>query len=311
MKPFKAISFFIAVLLAAGCAVEPAQTAETTASPKKETNVQTTVIETTIGKEASASAETEKSIPEIDGEELLAEYLKNTRNFREENMPPETENPTMAEQIYKTLYDFADFYDYRFNYMAFFVDRNDVISVERISMRNNRDLKDSPELFGRQDWEKYYRVTGGRITTGKEYFYQLCQCVSNHYLANGDRDGFETAFQLSDGNLYLTEYAIEGDPMAPASSVLEKISRIGEDRLLLEFTAVTKSLHPEIDEIVRTEQYTVTVCYEYDRWKVDECESRARELLCNEIIQGGTNQESPKTDLPEQIERCLKESGLM
>lgn len=311
MKALKLIILFCLAALSAGCfaydGAGASATGETIPS-QIETTAPITEELPKMTTSFSVPEETKSEEEELSWEQLLA---NSDYNFRELNRPPETENPTITEQIYKVLYDFADFYNYRFCYMAFFVDRNDTISVERIAGRSSRDLENSPERFGRQAWEKYYRVTGGRITTAREYFFQLCQCVSDHYLANGDRDGFETAFQLSDGNLYLTEYALDYVPRVPASSVLNKITQIDKDRLLLSFTAVTKSLHPEIDEIVRTEQYTVTISYEHDHWKVDECESRARELLCNEIIQGGTTGADPKTDLPEQIERCLKESGLM
>lgn len=73
MKPFKSITFFMAVLLAAGCAGEPAETAETTTSPKGESAAQTTAPETTSKKETSASNETQDSVPEIDGERCLKE----------------------------------------------------------------------------------------------------------------------------------------------------------------------------------------------------------------------------------------------
>lgn len=303
MKKNRIILLFLsfAVLFAAGCQADPASGGIEATAPLTEELLETAAP-------SSAPEETESKEDEVSLEELFA---NSTHNYRELNKPKETENPTMAEQIYQTLYVFADFYDYRNCYMSFFMDRNDVISVERVAGTSNRDLEDSPERFGRQTWEKYCRITGGRITTAGEYFFQLCQCVSDHYLANRNRDGFETAFQLSDGNLYLTEYAWEYYHRAPASSVLNEISRIDEDRLLLSFTAETRSLKPEIDDTVYTEQYAVTMSYEHGRWKVDECEDRARELLCNEIIQGGTTGADPKTDLPEQIERCLKESGLM
>lgn len=306
----KSLVLLTAVLFAAGCfAYDGAEilTTEETVPSRIETTASVTeeLSETTTFPPMPAETESEKE--ELSWEKLFAD---SDYNFRELNQPPETENPTMAEQIYRTLYDFADFYNYRFCYMAFFVDRNDVISVERVIFRSNRDLEDSPELFGRQDWEKYYRVTDGRITTAKEYFHQLCQCVSDHYLANGDRDGFETAFQLSDGHLYLTEYALDYIPRAAASSVLDKITQIDEDRLLLEFTTITKSWFPD-DDTVYTDHYTITMCYEHDRWKVDECAVSDMDRLWNEIIQGGTNHESPKTDLPAQIERCLTECGLM
>lgn len=302
MKSRKFLFLFTAVLLAAGCSAHDG--AETSAS---EVTVPSR-IETTapVSEEPTETTTSPSPAETVSLEELFA---NSDNNYRELNKPTETENPTTAQGIYRALYDFADFYNYRYTYMSYFLDRNDVISVERVLYRSNRDLEDSPELFGRQDWEKYYRITGGRITTAKEYFYSLCQCTSDRYLANADRDGFETAFQLSNGQLYLTEYALNYCPRTPASSTLEKISRIDDDHLLLEFAAVTKGYFSD-DEPVYTERYTVTVCYEYDRWKVDECEDRARELLCNEIIEGGAFRENPKTDLPEQIEQRLKEIGL-
>lgn len=310
MKALKLIILFCLAALSAGCfaydGAGASATGETIPSQIETTPPLTEeLLETTAP--FFAPEETKSKEDEVSLEELFA---NSTHNYRELNKPKETENPTMAEQIYKALYDFADFYNYRFCYMAFFVDRNDTISVERIAGRSSRDLENSPERFGRQAWEKYYRVTGGRITTAREYFFQLCQCVSDHYLANGDRDGFETAFQLSDGNLYLTEYALDYVPRVPASSVLNKITQIDKDRLLLEFTTITKSQSPD-DETIYTGHYTVTLCYEHNRWKVDECATDDMDRLWNEIIQGGENHNSPKTDLPEQIERCLKESGLM
>lgn len=281
---------FCLALLSVGCSAD--HVSETSTAENVPEQVETTVPET----------------EPISLEELLA---NSDHNFRELNRPAETENPTAAEEIYRTLYDYADFYDYVRIYMPYFADKNDTIRVERVIYRDNRCLVDSPELFGRQDWEEYYRITGGRITTAKEYYRALCQCASDHFLANDDRDGFETTFQLSDGNLYLSQYAYDGNYTEPASSDLDKITRLDEDRLLLEFTAFTNSYFP--DGAVYTEPYTVTVRYEteYGRWKVDEYDFRATWRLCNEIIQGGTHRESPKTDLPEQIERCLKEIGLM
>lgn len=310
MKTLKRIVLFCLAALLAGCSAhDGAETlsAKETVPSRIETAAPVTGEPSKTTASLSSAEETART-EEISLEELFA---NSDNNYRGLNKPPETENPTTAQGIYRALYDFADFYNYRYNYMSYFLDRSDVISVERVWGRNMRSLEDYPEIFGSRDWERYYRITGGRITTAKEYFYSLCQCASDRYLANSDRDGFETIFQLSDGNLYLTEYALNGwGRRMPASSTLDRITQIEDDRLLLELTAVTAGYFSD-DEPVYTEQYTVTVSYEYGRWKVDVCEDRATDLLCNEIIEGGTFRADPKTDLPEQIERCLKESGLM
>lgn len=316
------------VLLAAGCA-SALETAETIACPKEETAARTTAPETTSRKETSESVETEESVPEIDGEELLAEFLKNTRNFRGENMPPETENPTLAEEIYRLLYDFSDLEYYlwycipesrygfayepetgRHRYLL--PENDDFLVIDQTWINSLAEPED--EHFVILEPIYYSRVRYGEIKTVDEY-YRRMSCVATWEYMALDCPWLGGRLQSSQGNLYVSDFEqrISG---TNSDSVLNKITKIDEDTLRLEFTAAYYYAETRIEN----EDYSVTISkgksYCRDRepdgkWRVDRCDSvNAGDLSC-EIIRGGINGESPKTDLPEQIERCLKESGLM
>ncbi len=300
MKTLKISTFFCFAALLAGCFVHDSAevSAEKTISLTDEAAMLTEKeqAETTTSLALTEEAEEEK-------EDLLEELFSSSDcNFREINRPKETENPTKAEQIYQTLYAFADFYEYQQSYMPLLIDQNDVLFVERIVSKETYNLNE--ENFGQQDFEEFYRVKYGRITTAKEYYYQLLHFVTDHYIARPH--GFYESFQLSGGNLYLTEYAVSPTNMLVGSSSLTRIEETGKDRLTLVFTAELGGVSEE-----STVEYVIPMAYESGCWRIDEYDDSSIRLLYSEIIWGGKDGDQPKTDLPEQIERCLKESGLL
>lgn len=301
MKPFKAISFFIAVLLAAGCAVEPAQTAETTASPKKETNVQTTVIETTIGKEASASAETEEQTDRSGSPPSQTDPAISSEVFEKVSY----ETLSDAEQIYNSLYYFADFKRYTTFELRGDIDTNDCVMVERIYFPH-AGLAD--ETIGTTHFEAFYRIADGNLSNGVDFAEYLDHFASSVYISKTFGEWYKEKFTISDGKIYASEYVIDfyGNWGKTAFVTLDKIEF--SDRLIPSIKLDLSYTDYGIGCADETQaRFTITMSSRGDGWKIDDCSGEGGTIaLVNELFYN----DAP-SHLQEQIERCLKESGLM
>lgn len=329
MRSRKCLFLFLAALLAAGCAVTAPQTAEPTASPKEETAAQTTAPETTSAAETAESADSEPKISRwladyleihsltfTDDDKALVEMIyKNSEiNFREENMPPETEDPTLAEEIYRLLYDYADLNDYLFSYLPMFT-FGEPILADKIWLSHAYNFEDSD--FAQWESEEFVPVKYGTIKTIGDYYRRICRLATWEYIERDD-PWLNGILRSSQGDLYAADFRSTIN-RANSDSVLNKIVRTDDNTLQLEFTAFYFQAMENRE--TETVDYTVTLskekgylsfeCEPDGKWRIDRCDWSAMCDLCSEIINGGEERRSPKTDLPAQIERCLKESGLI
>lgn len=332
MKSYKFLLLFLSVLLAAGCASPAAETAvprsgetaEAPAIPTEEIIKMTAASETTSEKEGTETSKTEESVPEEDGEVLYAEFIKDRNYFREENKPPETEDPTLAEEIYRLLYEFADLSDTLWYIEAAgddyvrdpktgevsrkFSAASDYITAE--STWINPGAEPGDEDFALVNTNYYTRIRYGGIKTVNDYYQRMSRVATWEYMAL-DSPWLGGRIRSSDGNLYVSDFITVMNG-SWSDSDLTKITKTDEDTLRLYFTVT----HYYLDGL--TEDYSVTISkgksYCRDRepdgkWRVDRCKTNYEQELAAEIIKGGRYGE--KTDLPAQIEQCLKESGLM
>lgn len=325
----KSLAFLTAVLFTAGCASAPPETAETTASPKEETAAQTTAPETTSVTETAESTESEpkiskwladyleiRSLTFTDDDKALVEMIyKNSEiNFREENKPSDPKSPTLAKEIYQLLYDYADLNDYLYSYLPMFTFGEPIIA-DRIRLSHSYNFEDSG--FVQWESEEFFPVKYGTVKTIGDYYRRICRLATWEYIERDD-PWLNGILRSSQGDLYAADFRF-GASRANSDSVLNKIVKTDDDTLRLEFTA----FYFQTAENRETEaaDYTVILskgkgylsyeCEPDGKWRIDRCDWNAMCDLCSEIINGGEEGLSPKTDLPEQIERCLKESGLM
>ena len=202
-------------------------------------------------------------------------------------------------------------------------DENSILTLEYVNCDLTKSVADRNFVY--PDYYSCRRVKYGEVQTIWDY-YSLFFEVATLKFKDSDAHLFQKQFLLSDGNLYYFDMAeelsylpgvqyLQTYQMADYDSELNEIRDVSseysehdERRLELSFTASRRDpLFPP------TEKYTVILQHsDQSGWRVDDCSSQyAVGYLVSEILEGGENHASPKTDLPKQIECCLKESGLM
>ncbi|MCM1333715.1 MAG: hypothetical protein NC084_06955 [Bacteroides sp.] len=231
------------------------------------------------------------------------------------NKPEETDDPTLAERVYRALYDFAVFFQYadpcRLYYLC---DQKDAVQREVVSFDRYGGAAIIDKDNARPLCLKYSRVKYGEITTISEYFSRFFQ-VATMTFYRSDACLFDKQFVLSDGDLYLTDepesvsYLTE-DADSRLNDVRAILDRSRAETLELSFTAYYVTYDPDFP---LTEDYIVSLRYDDELgWRVDGCsDERAVGFLIAEILEGGRDHASPKTELLEDIKLWLGQIGLM
>lgn len=341
MKKNRIISLFLSasVLFSASCQADPAPAeieaaATNTQADKTEITDKTEKTAIPIANTLSEKTETEALTEETEpteenfypmrageGKRVFEEGKKYldfsvdgvSYDYELLNKPEETEDPTLAEQLYRALYDFAVFFQvtdpYRLQYLT---DQGDTVKVEGFSIGG---LPVKPEIdkdYVRTCEHIFRRVKYGEVTTLGEYFSRLLQTASPAFL-HSDANLFEKQFVLSNGNLYLTSEPdaytyIKSSADTRLNGIRKILSAASGETMELSFTASY-----EMYDLSYTEDYIVTLSYDEDYgWRVDDCSSQyAVGYLVSEILEGGKDHKSPKTDLLEEIELWLGQIGLM
>lgn len=328
MKSLKTIAFLMAVLLAAGCADTTSAITETTAPLTEETAARTTVSETasageTMTERESGTEHGSRSMRAAEGKRVFEagkSYVESHFSLGEDynydhellNRPEETDDPTLAERLYRALYDFSVFFQYAEPcYLQYLQDPQDVIKTETVAfdwLHKSQTDRD----YAYTDYAAYRRIKYGEITTIDDYYSRFFQ-VATEGFDRSDAHLFKKQFVLSDGNLYLNPEPESVSYQTPsADSRLNRICKVlspsAGEVLELSFTASFERY-----DIPYTEDYVITLRYEDDYgWRVDGCSSaQAVGYLIGEILEGGKDHRSPKTDLPEEIKLWLGQIGLM
>ncbi|MCM1419715.1 MAG: hypothetical protein NC084_07060 [Bacteroides sp.] len=318
MRPLKIIAILMTALFMSGCGTGAVSETEISS----ETTISSAI--TTVSETAAETA------PEADGEALLAAHFQNApRNFRAENRPPETGAATLAEELYRLLYDFAELNDYLYHYVpesfygfirdpetggqrSLLPENDDFITADVMWIDPAADPED--EAFAVVTAERFSRVRYGEIKTVGEYTRRISRVATWEYTAL-DCPWLGGRLRSSGGDLYISDFEQRMGGV-DSESTLNEIVRIDDDTLLLRFTATRYYAETRVER----EDYTVTLSrgksHTRDRepdgkWRVDRCRAENADDLSCEIVRGGINGRSPKTDLPEEIERCLREIGEM
>lgn len=343
MHSKKFLSFLLTVLLLSGCvtpaAEKPVETVSETVPAAAESTAATAEepAETTENPEAmnvpeTTSAEPEETVSEADGDALLAEWMEHIWGFREENKPTESENPTLAEEIYRLLFDFAELDHYLYycgrtgiygrilneesgEYRDLLPPNDDMIVIDKPHINSRDEIESDDELFVINNTVYYSRIRYGEIKTLDEYCRRMSAVATWEYMEL-DCPWLGKRILSSEGNLYMSDFAATMGASPFADLSLKKIAKIDEDTLRLEFTAAEYYTETRIE----SRDFSITISKGKSfaegrkpdgKWRVDRCDWENISDLRDEIFRGGINGQNPKTDLPEQIERCLKESGLM
>lgn len=288
---------------------EPVSQAKTTTEPKP--------AETEEREEADVfpiRAEEGKRVFE-EGKKIVESVYPETdfHDYELLNKPNETEDPTLSDQIYRALYDFSVFFQYMDSqYLDTLAALSDeALTVESIGFYSSGGSETDRD-FVRLVQSRYPRIKNGEITTIWEYYSRFFQVATMRF-KDSEAHLFQKQFALSNGSLYYNAEAIRLTyEKASSGSQLNHIRKIvsenENERLALSFTACYEDFGTPYSE-----DYTVVLEYSDNYgWRIDECSDRyAVGHLYHEILEGGKNYDRPKTDLPGQIERCLRESGLM
>lgn len=285
-------------------ATEPALKTESTAEPKGHEEADVLPIHAEEGKRVFEEGKTivESMYPETDFHDY--ELL---------NKPNEKEKPTLSDQIYQALYNFSVFFQYMDSqYLDTLAALSDeALTVESIGFYGFDQLETDKD-FVHLVQSRYACIKNGEITTIWEYYSYFFQVATMRF-KDSDAHLFQKQFALSGGNLYYCAEAIrltyqKASSGSQINNIRKLFSENENEMLELSFTASYEDFGTPY-----TEDYTVVLEYSDNYgWRIDECSDLyAVGHLYHEILEGGKNYEHPKTDLPEQIERCLKESGLM
>ncbi len=317
MRSLKIGVFFCFAALLAGCFVHDSAevSAEKTISLTDEAAVLTgkKQAETTISLVLTEEAEEGKRVFE-EGKSYIESHfdLGEAHDYELLNRPAETDNPTLAEQLYQALYDFSVFFQYaEAGHLFYLRDPDDSIEVETVGF-DWLHKSQTDRNYAYTDYAVYYRLKYGEITTIDDYYSRFFQVATERF-NRSDAHLFQKQFALSNGKLYLTAEP-QSIPYREAASgsrlngIRKIISADRPEILELSFTASY-----EMYDRPYTKDYIIEMEYEEEYgWRVDGCsDSYAVGHLYQEILGGGENYENPKNDLLEEIELCLWQSGLM
>ena len=174
---------------------------------------------------------------------------------------------TDTEQILQLLDDFGNFYD---DYMLCrepckYLDTSDYVTVERIRGVGAPDEGQPYDAY-------YYRVVGGEITTWDQMREAMYRLATESYVKSELIPTFELCYQVSNGNIYLAEWAgYDGRTLGTDGVYLDSIDETA-DGTLLSFTAPGE---------FEDREFTITLQRTPEGYRIDECGVLAQSLLAD------------------------------
>ncbi len=172
-----------------------------------------------------------------------------------------------AEQIYSSLYSLAEF-----NYYLQFearkdLDMKDAVYIEKLH-QPLAGLDD--KTIGTSYSAAYCRIANGRMSNGVDLAAWIDSFASGVYTAQGLSDFFDRFIIVSDGKIYIHQYAygLGGNWLVTSGLTLDEITTVNDYTIQLKFSFVDYGI--EIGSMPEeTEYFTVVMSNRLGGWKVD------------------------------------------
>lgn len=216
------------------------------------------------------------------------------------------ENLSDAEQIYNSLYNWAEFEKYVTFDLHEDVDYNDFVNVERLRFPT---AGTSDEGVGTTYFEPYYRISDGRMSNGVDFSMWLDSFASEVYLVGIFQDWYKEKFVVSGGAIYASHNILEyyGGWLTTSNLTLDSITPMENDAknpIRLDFSFTDYGI--DIDSTPGTTEYFTVVMSKNNGWKIDSYAGGYINIaLINEFFR---NEDS--SDLLSQIEIYLSENPI-
>lgn len=216
------------------------------------------------------------------------------------------ENLSDAEQIYNSLYNWAEFEQYVTFDLRKDVDYNDFVYIERLRFPT---AGISDEGVGTTYFEPYYRISDGRMSNGVDFSMWLDSFASQAYLVGIFQDWYKEKFVISDGAIYASYNILEyyGGWLITSDLTLNSITSVennANNPIQLDFSFTNYGI--DTDFMSETTEYFTIVMSENNGWKIDSYTGGYMNVaLINEFFR---NEDS--SDLLAQIENCLSENPI-
>lgn len=277
MKHAKIFTLIISAVIMAGCAGTNAIGLSSNAASENSVS-DTQIISSTLNAE-------EKSIEEYD--EKIFERASYS-------------DLSEAEQIYRSIYQWAYFEHYLLFELQNHVDYTDEICIERLNVPLTGL---SEEKIGKSSSASFCRIKDGEMSNGIDIAEMIDSFASGRYTAQVLSGYFDCNFIVSNGNIYVFESAFGNSGIGwtiTSDLTLNDITVINEYTIQLDF-----SYKADYDGTVETEQFTLTMANSDYGWKFDSF-TGGRMCLINWFFSGNDDE----LDLLEQIEDCLSENPI-
>lgn len=216
------------------------------------------------------------------------------------------ENLSDAEQIYNSLYNWAEFEQYVTFDIHKDVNYNDFVNIERLRFPT---AGISDERVGTTYFEPYYRISDGRMSNGVDFSMWLDSFASQVYLVGIFQDWYKEKFVVSDGAIYASYNILEyyGGWLITSDLTLNSITSVennANNPIQLDFSFTNYGI--DTDSMSGTTEYFTIVMSENNGWKIDShTGGYMNAALINEFFRN-----EGSSDLLTQIEKYLSENPI-
>ena len=216
------------------------------------------------------------------------------------------EHLSEAEQIYNSLYNWADFEQYVTFDLHEDVDYNDRVDVERILFPT---AGREDEEVGTSYFEPYFRIADGRLSNGVDFAMWLDSFASQVYVVKTFREWYKERFVVSDGTIYVYYNMLDyyGGWLITSDLTLDSITSLENDAnnpIQLNFSYTDYGV--DIDSVSGTTEHFTVVMSQNNGWKIDSYTGGYMDVvLINEFFRSGE-----PSDLLTQIEDYLSENPI-
>lgn len=216
------------------------------------------------------------------------------------------ENLSDAEQIYNSLYNWAEFEQYVTFDIHKDVNYNDFVNIERLRFPT---AGISDERVGTTYFEPYYRISDGRMSNGVDFSMWLDSFASQVYLVGIFQDWYKEKFVVSDGAIYASYNILEyyGGWLITSDLTLNSITSVennANNPIQLDFSFTNYGI--DTDSMSGTTEYFTIVMSENNGWKIDShTGGYMNAALINEFFRN-----EGSSDLLTQIENYLSENPI-
>ena len=281
VKSTKLLSIVLSTIIMTGCA-------EKTAAGPSRNAADTSVVQTESLPEDTTAVEKKLHESEKTFERVsLLEY-------------------SAAEQIYKSIYNYAEYEYYKFFEAQRDVDYEDEIYINSIILPVTFASEDE---IGKTHTRTFCRIVNGKMSDGAELAMWIDSFASAEYVDDKIESEFEDNFIVKDGNIYVDKnyFGTNLSPVCTSGVTIEKITQLSEDTVQVDLSYI----HYYYSDNFSKEYASFKMNNRNNGWKIESVSNlTARKALINQLFNHDALKGDSGSDLLAQIKNCLEENQI-